>query len=208
MDKADKIASLLVKSGYYVNANKTKDKIIKTPNGDIVPAYLSCRLAISNVKDREKIEEGLVEKVKEQFEPDVTIVGMATAGITWAHAIAQNLQLPLLYIRSSEKEYGLKGLIEGDTKNTFKKVIIVDDVLYTGNTIKRAQEILKENNFEVVGVACIATLRDKIVSQLNEQNIQVADLTNYRNILEKAVENNILDAEEYKIMKDIYEEKI
>ena len=37
----DDIAELLVRSGCYVNANKTNDKLIKAPNGDIIPAYLS-----------------------------------------------------------------------------------------------------------------------------------------------------------------------
>lgn len=205
MITADSIANILIKSGYYVQASKTKDKIIKTPNGDIVPAYLSCRLAISNVEDREKIEEELTKKVKLEFGDDITIVGMATAGITWAHAIAQSLKMPLIYIRSSEKEYGLKGLIEGDIEKTYKKAIIVDDILYTGNTINKAQKILKEKGFEIVGVVCIATLRYKTVEQLKNQNIKVIDLTNYKNILEKARGNNILNEEEYNIMKHIYE---
>ena len=128
----DDIAELLVRSGCYVNANKTNDKLIKAPNGDIIPAYLSCRLAISDVKTRELLERGLIGRVKQEFKDDVTIAGMATAGIPWAHSIAQKLELPMLYVRSSEKAYGLKGLIEGNLKYASKKAIIVDDVLYTG----------------------------------------------------------------------------
>ena len=162
----DDIAELLVRSGCYVNANKTNDKLIKAPNGDIIPAYLSCRLAISDVKTRELLERGLIGRVKQEFKDDVTIAGMATAGIPWAHSIAQKLELPMLYVRSSEKAYGLKGLIEGNLKYASKKAIIVDDVLYTGDTVKKAQEVLKQNGIETVGVACIATLRDKIVNDL------------------------------------------
>lgn len=203
----DDIAELLVRSGCYVNANKTNDKLIKAPNGDIIPAYLSCRLAISDVKTRELLERGLIGRVKQEFKDDVTIAGMATAGIPWAHSIAQKLELPMLYVRSSEKAYGLKGLIEGNLKYASKKAIIVDDVLYTGDTVKKAQEVLKQNGIETVGVACIATLRDKIVNDLTKNNIKVINLTHYTNLLEAAKRNHILDEKEYETMKAIYEEK-
>ena len=205
----DDIAELLVRSGCYVNANKTNDKLIKAPNGDIIPAYLSCRLAISDVKTRELLERGLIGRVKQEFKDDVTIAGMATAGIPWAHSIAQKLELPMLYVRSSEKAYGLKGLIEGNLKYASKKAIIVDDVLYTGDTVKKAQEVLKQNGIETVGVACIATLRDKIVNDLTKNNIKVINLTHYTNLLEAAKRNHILDEKEYekyKVADELYME--
>ena len=203
----DKIAQMLIKSGCYVNSKDIKEDIIKTPNGDSVSAYLSCRLAISDVKVRNEIENELAKTIKENFSEKVTIVGMATAGITWAHAIAQKLELPLLYIRSSEKSYGLKGLIEGNLKYISKKAIIVDDVLYTGNTIQRGIEILNKNGIETVGVACIATLGDKVEENLLNDNINIVSLTNYKSILNSALEEKIINEKEYESMKLIYEEK-
>ncbi len=203
----DKIAKVLIKSECYVNCRNIKEDTIKTPNGDSVNAYLSCRLSISNVNVRNKIENELTKLVKEKFDEKVTIVGMATAGITWAHAIAQNLELPLLYIRSSEKTYGLKGLIEGNKKYASKKAIIVDDVLYTGNTIQKGIEILKQNGIETVGIACIATLGNKVMQNLTDQNLKIVNLTNYKSILNSALEENIINEKEYKNMKLIYEEK-
>ena len=203
----DKIAQMLIKSGCYVNSKDIKEDIIKTPNGDSVSAYLSCRLAISDVKVRNEIENELAKTIKEKFSAKVTIVGMATAGITWAYAIAQKLELPLLYIRSSEKSYGLKGLIEGNLKYISKKAIIVDDVLYTGNTIQRGIEILNKNGIETVGVACIATLGDKVEENLLNDNINIVSLTNYKSILNSALKEKIINEKEYESMKLIYEEK-
>ena len=203
----DKIAEILIKSGCYVNSKKTNDNLIKTPNGDKVNAYLSCRLVISNAKAREEIEKGLTKLVEEKFDSNITIVGMATAGITWAHAIAKSLKLPMLYIRSSEKTYGLKGLIEGNLKYASRNAIIVDDVLYTGNTINRGIEILRDVGINTVGVACIATLGKKVAENLEDKNIEVANLTNYKNILKEALDNNIVDEKEYENLKKIYEGK-
>lgn len=201
----DEIANMLVQTGCYVNAKNTGSKIIKIPNGDKLIAYLSCRLIISNVEIREKIEKELSKRVEETFSDDITIVGMATAGITWAHAIASKLRLPLLYVRGNEKSYGLKGLIEGNLKFANKKVIIVDDILNTGDTISKAKNVLKKYGMEVVGVVCIATLKDRTVLELKSNRIKVIDLTNYRNILDSAIKNKVLNKEEYNYMKKIYE---
>ena len=203
----DSISEILVKSECYVNSNKTNDTMIKTANGDKVIAYLSCRLAISNVEVRKKIEDGLIEQIQKRFTNDVTIVGMATAGIPWAHAVAEKLELPLLYLRSSEKEYGLKGLIEGNMKFATKKAIIIDDVLYTGNTVKKAQKVLTENGIKTVGVACIASLRDSTCEELIKQQIKVVKLTDYRKLITSALNNKVLNENEYNFMKKIYEEK-
>lgn len=203
----DKVAEILIKSGCYVNSKKTDDDMIETPNGDKVNAYLSCRLVISNAKAREEIEKRLSKLVEEKFDSNITIVGMATAGITWAHAIAKSLELPMLYIRSSEKTYGLKGLIEGNLKYASRNAIIVDDVLYTGNTINRGIEILREVGINTVGVSCIATLGKKVEENFENKDIEVASLTNYKNILKEALDNNVVDEKEYENLKKIYEGK-
>lgn len=203
----DKVAEILIKSGCYVNSKKTDDDMIETPNGDKVNAYLSCRLVISNAKAREEIEKRLSKLVEEKFDSNITIVGMATAGITWAHAIAKNLELPMLYIRSSEKTYGLKGLIEGNLKYASRNAIIVDDVLYTGNTINRGIEILRDVGINTVGVSCIATLGKKVEENFENKDIEVASLTNYKNILKEALDNNVVDEKEYENLKKIYEGK-
>lgn len=209
MNENKSVAELLIKSGCYVNSKKSGQSEIVTPNGDSVSAYLSCRLAISQVEVREKIEVLMAQKIKEKFKEydKLTIIGMATAGITWAHSIAQRLKLPLLYIRSNEKNYGLKGLIEGGIKNSTEKAIIVDDVLYTGNTIEKAKNILKDSGIKIEGVVCIANLRDKVVSKLEYENINVISLTNYKEIIQSALKNNVLDENEYEVMKAIYEER-
>ena len=203
----DKVAEILIKSGCYVNSKKTDDEMIETPNGDKVNAYLSCRLVISNAKAREEIEKRLSKLVEEKFDSNITIVGMATAGITWAHAIAKSLELPMLYIRSSEKTYGLKGLIEGNLKYASRNAIIVDDVLYTGNTINRGIEILRDVGINTVGVSCIATLGKKVEENFENKDIEVASLTNYKNILKEALDNNVVDEKEYENLKKIYEGK-
>lgn len=60
---------------------------------------------------------------------------------------------------------------------------------------------------ETVGVACIATLGDKVEENLLNDNINIVSLTNYKSILNSALEEKIINAKEYESMKLIYEEK-
>ena len=201
----DNISKMLIKYGCYVNASRNNCEKIVLPNGERVIAYLSCRLAISNVELREIIEEQLANKIKQTFNNDITIMGMATAGISWAHGIAQKLKLPMLYMRSNEKSYGLKGLIEGNIEYATKKVVIVDDIIYTGNTINKAKEELKKYGMDLVGIACIVTLGNKKEKEIKKENIEVIKLTDYNHILNAALEMKVLNDQEYKIMKENYE---
>ena len=57
------------------------------------------------------------------------------------------------------------------------------------NTINRGIEILRNVGINTVGVACIATLGKKVAENLEDKNIEVANLTNYRNILKEACAN-------------------
>lgn len=205
-DDYTEVADLLIDSNCYVNYGRKENKNIKTTNGDIVPAYLSCRTLISQNNNRKRIEELLVNKMKEIDNQDVVIVGLATAGITWAHSIASKLNLPMLYVRSNRKEYGLGGTIEGGADNIHnKKAFIVDDVLYSGESFYKAKEELKNLNIDTIGVLSICALKDKVVENLRDNNVKVFYLTNGDTLLKRSEEKNILNNEEVKIMKKFYE---
>ena len=49
-------------------------------------------------------------------------------------------------------------------------------------------------------------MRD-LIDKLEKESIKVMSLTSYNEIIQIALESNILDQNEYKSMKDIYEEK-
>jgi len=200
------IADLLVESGCYVNAS-TDENLIQVPTGDLILAYLSCRLLISKVREREIIEEMLSEVVQKSFSSDSTVVGIATAGIPWGYGIASRLKLPMLYTRSNEKGYGLGGLIEGDVTESFSEAILVDDVLYTGSSVISAQKALEQKNIKTVGIVCIASLNDKVVEYFREQGIRVIALTNYNDILVSAENRKVLNQEEVNVMKMFYERR-
>lgn len=197
------VAELLLNAGCYVKAEGA-DSSIKLPNGDAVPIYLSCRLLFAQPSVRLKIENMLAEMVRKDFPNIEVIVGMATAGIPWACAIANRLELPMLYIRSSKKQYGLGGLIEGGAHIAPKQALIIDDVLLTGATVASARKELEDNNFVVAGVACIALLSNVVTVLRGQHEINISLLTDYREILSIAANIGMLSDHEIRLMSSHY----
>lgn len=196
------IAKLLIRSGCYIK-NNTNDKI-NTTYGNQVLAYLCCRLAISNVEVRKKIINELARSIYDNYGNEITIAGMATAGIPWATGVAEKLNSPLLYLRSRPKEYGLKNLVEGNLKYATDKIVVMDDVLYTGQTVQIGINALHEKGLDVVAISTLVKLSDKAEKKFIDNNIDVNYLTNYEEILDVALQENIVNQDEKIKMLNFY----
>lgn len=56
-------------------------------------------------------------------------------------------------VRKNEKKYGLMKRIEGDIVS--ENIIIVDDVITSGNTVNQVKDIVEQQGFKVVNIMCI-----------------------------------------------------
>jgi orotate phosphoribosyltransferase len=204
----NKIANLLVDSGCYITAAQNGGDIV-FPSGERTKAYLSCRLLMSRPTEREKIEDALVDMTKSNFDVEenggkISVVGLATAGIVWAHAVARGLRQPMLYVRSEQKQHGVGGLIEGGHADSPKSAVIVDDAIGTGATINRAIKELGAQGIKTLGVACIALMGSEIEDYLLHRGISVNSLTDYDQILSAAEDKHLLNDDEAVFMGSLY----
>jgi orotate phosphoribosyltransferase len=196
-------AELLLDNSCYLTT--TGDSSIQFPNGEKTSAYLSCRLLLSKPKQRKIIEDSLAEIVARNFDKeDVSIVGLATAGIAWAHSVAKDLRLPMLYVRSEQKQYGVGGLIEGGYEGAPEQAIIVDDAIGTGATVNRAIKHLDQVGIRTIGFAGIALMGEDIKNYLESKDISVETLTDFECILAAAHDKNILQPDEIVFMRELY----
>lgn len=116
------------------------------------PIYCDNRLLISQPAIRSAITDAFVELVK-PMAPQV-IAGTATAGIPWAAWLADRLQLPMIYVRSSAKSHGRQNLVEGSLKEG-QTVLLVEDLVSTGKSSLAAVEALKEAGAKVLAVTSV-----------------------------------------------------
>lgn len=69
------------------------------------------------------------------------IIGVATAGIPWATALALLSGKPMLYVRSVAKAHGTESRVEGGEPRG--SCLVIDDVATTGNSLARAIKALE-----------------------------------------------------------------
>lgn len=82
------------------------------------------------------------------------LVGMATSGIAWAAVASIYSDMPMLYIRKKLEKQTSSKYIEGiPTKD--KKVILIDDLLFAGESKAEAIDILHEHEFKVTDIIVI-----------------------------------------------------
>ena len=118
------------------------------------PVYCDNRLLISTVESRDIIIQAFCEKVRE-LNVDL-IAGTATAGIPWAAWIAQELRLPMIYVRSSSKDHGRQNAIEGAAMPG-KTTVLIEDLISTGKSSIAAAQKVEEAGMKVKSIMSIFT---------------------------------------------------
>ena len=152
------------------------------------PIYCDNRLTISHPIIRKRITQGFTELIKAQYPEVDAIVGTATAGIPQACWVADALDLPTAYVRSSSKEHGKTNLIEGDLKENIK-VIIIEDLISTGSSSIKACVALEDQNIEVLAVLSVFDYQLKS-SKTNFDNAKIKynSLCDFSTLVEVAEE--------------------
>src|SRR5690348_16250333 len=88
------------------------------------PIYCDNRLTISYPEIRDLIAEGFVQLIQEKYGDVDVIAGAATGGVPHAAWVAQKMNKPMIYVRSSAKKHGKGNMIEGVLHEGQKVVVI------------------------------------------------------------------------------------
>lgn len=84
-----------------------------------------------------------------------TIAGVAVAGVPWATLVGNKLNKPISIIRLNEKTHGKKSAIDGAPIKIDDQVILIEDVLTTGNSVINAIRKIHNTGAVVSRVICI-----------------------------------------------------
>lgn len=119
------------------------------------PIYCDNRKIIGDVAARRAVARRFVELIERVGAVDV-IAGTSTAGIPHAAFVAEEMELPMSYVRGSKKAHGTGSQIEGADVDG-KKVILIEDLVSTGGSSLEAVAALRESGADVVSVVAIFT---------------------------------------------------
>lgn len=177
------------------------DKPFTWASGIKSPIYCDNRLTISYPEIRKQIAQGLAAQIKAEF-PDVEVIGgVATAGIPHAAWVADELGLPLIYVRSKPKDHGRGKQIEG-VLPVHAKTVLIDDLLSTGGSVLKTVKAAQNEGANVIGVGAIFSYQLPAVSENFEQaGLSFTTLTNYSELLEAATEENYIAEDQLETLK-------
>ena len=155
------------------------------------PVYCDNRLLISTVESRDIIIKAFSDKVRE-LNVDL-IAGTATAGIPWAAWIAQELRLPMIYVRSSSKDHGRQNAIEGAAMPD-KTTVLIEDLISTGKSSIAAAQKVEEAGMKVKSIMSIFTYDFPQAQEVFHSNgFHYHSLSNFEVLAKVAYDNKMLD---------------
>ncbi|AVP49422.1 orotate phosphoribosyltransferase [Williamsoniiplasma luminosum] len=179
-NKKDIIKALIQAEAIQLNF----DKYFTWTSGIKSPIYCDMRLLTGDVEAREMIVDAFIESVQKNYPQTNLIAGVASSGISWAAMIAQKMQLPMVYVRSSTKEYGAGRQIEGSF-NSGQKVLVIEDLISTGSSCLNAVSVLKTTGLEVLGVQAIATYElQKSLVNFQKHNTTLKALISIKDLID------------------------
>lgn len=157
------------------------------------PIYCDNRLSLSYPAIRKFIKLCLSQAVKEHFSEVESIAGVATAGIPQGALLADELDLPFIYVRSKPKGHGMENMIEGKVIPG-QKVVVVEDLVSTGGSSLKAVADLKAAGLEVLGMVAIFTYGFEVAKQNFEAaGVKLICLSDYSAMLPQALANDYID---------------
>lgn len=97
-----------------------------------------------------------VEEIGKEIKDDITcITGSGYGGLPLAAVLALRYNRHYVAVRDSAKEHGRKKSFEGYVPMPYDKVLIVDDVLTTGSSIRETIAALKETGATMAQVVVL-----------------------------------------------------
>jgi len=160
------------------------------------PIYCDNRITLSYPKIRNYLRENLATIIEDEYgKPDV-IAGVATGAIAIGILVAQQLNVPFIYVRPEPKSHGRKNQVEGLLEPN-KNVVVVEDLISTGKSSLNAVKALKEAGANVKGLVAIFSYGFDIASKnFEKQNVKFNTLSDFHYLLEQSIDSSYISENE------------
>jgi orotate phosphoribosyltransferase len=166
------------------------------------PMYCDNRRILSFPQVRTFIRQEFVKKIENEFgKPDV-IAGVATGGIPMGALVAQEMNLPFIYVRPEAKGHGLTNQIEG----AFEKdqiVVVIEDLISTGGSSLKAVDALRKADLNVKGLVAVFSYGFEIAAKnFEDAGCKFTVLTNYETLIDRAMDLSLIEKSNLQSLKE------
>ena len=154
------------------------------------PIYCDNRVALSYPEVRTFLSKTIAQQIKGQFDTNIVIAGVATGAIGIGMLVAQELNLPFIYVRPEAKKHGRQNQIEGALE-AGEKVVVIEDLISTGMSSLNAVNALHNAGARVLSMYALFTYGfEKAVKAFDKAGVSLHTLCNYDLFLTVALEAN------------------
>ncbi|WP_025882348.1 orotate phosphoribosyltransferase [Segatella baroniae] len=166
------------------------------------PFYCDNRKTLSYPELRDYVKLELVHVILDKFPQAEAIAGVATGAIAQGALVADELNLPFVYVRSKPKDHGLENLIEGELKPGMK-VVVVEDLISTGGSSLKAVEAIRNNACDVIGMVASYTYGFPVAKKaFDEAQVKLETLTDYEHVVAQALETGYISEEDVTVLHE------
>lgn len=166
------------------------------------PFYCDNRKTLSYPLLRNFVKVEISRLVLEKYPQVDAIAGVATGAIPQGALVAEELNLPFVYVRSTPKDHGLENLIEGELRPGMK-VVVIEDLISTGGSSLKAVEAIRRDGCDVVGMIAAFTYGfEQAKKAFKDANVELTTLTNYNAVLQVALNIGYIVEDDVEILDE------
>ncbi|MFZ0368268.1 MAG: orotate phosphoribosyltransferase, partial [Halobacillus sp.] len=138
-----------------------------------------------------------------ELELDVDVIaGCATAGIPHAAWVAERLDLPMVYVRSSPKKHGKENQIEGHIEKG-QRAVVIEDLISTGKSSIESAQALRMAGVEVETVLSIFTYNlERANEAFLESELSYQSLASFDQLLLQLIQQGQLKEKEVQLLNE------
>ncbi|HKK09190.1 MAG TPA: orotate phosphoribosyltransferase [Bacteroidales bacterium] len=160
------------------------------------PIYCDNRKTLSFPEVRNNLRDRMSEIIRQEYAAADVIAGVATGGIALGVLVAQQLNLPFVYVRSSQKGHGLQNRVEGVLQPN-QKAVVIEDLVSTGKSSLNAVDALRNSEVTVLGMISIFDYGFDVARQnFDDKSCSLYSLSDYEALLEVALQENYIQKDE------------
>ena len=136
-----------------IESGCVKRQICVLKNGNRSGIYYDVKNLISYPNKLTEVGDKMFSILNKDYSDCNLLCGVPYGGIPFCSYLSTQFDIPMIMVRPTAKEYGLRKQIEGTYSST-DKCIIIEDVISTGDSINEIYNILK-HHVNVIGVITI-----------------------------------------------------
>jgi orotate phosphoribosyltransferase len=192
-------------AGYLLRIKAVKlspKELFTWASGIKSPIYCDNRVTLSFPEIRTFIRDQFVAAIQEKIGKPDLIAGVASGGIAQGALVAQELDLPFAYVRTTKKDHGLTNQIEGKVESG-QSVVVVEDLISTGGSSLEVVAALREAGCVIKGMVAIFTYNlPRAEKGFSDANCLLVTLSDYDILVKKALEIKYISEEDLVVLRD------